>query len=116
MMRTQKGRALTRKPDFLDEVIAERSANNPEFPALVDQAQARRALLRALASEREAQELSQTAVAASMGTSQSSLARLETVAADAKLSTVERLATALGLKIQFRLVDAETDEPAVLRT
>jgi ribosome-binding protein aMBF1 (putative translation factor) len=106
---------MTRNADFLDEVIAERTAKNPAFPALVEQAQIRRELLRALASEREAQELSQTTVAASMGTSQSSLARLESGAADAKLSTIERLATALGLKIQFRLLDAASREPAVVR-
>ena len=92
-----------------------RTKKNPGFPVLVEEAQARRELLRMLASERAAQALSQTTVAASMGTSQSSLARLESGASDAKLSTVERMATALGLKIQFRLVAAETDVPAVVR-
>lgn len=106
---------MNAKPDFLDEVIAERSARNPDFPILVELAQARRALLRELAAARIEQDRSQTSVAASMGTSQSSLARLETVAADAKLSTVERMASALGLKIQFRIVDAAATEPSVIR-
>lgn len=106
---------MTPPKDFLDEVVAERTARNPEFPAMVEQAQARRALLRELTEVRHSLDLSQTHVAASMGTSQSSLARLETSAADARLSTVERLASALGLKIQFRLLDASSDEPAVIR-
>lgn len=102
-------------PDFLDELVAERASRNPEFPSMVEQAQARRALLRELAEVRQSLELSQTFVAASMGTSQSSLARLESSAADAKLSTVERMAGALGLKIQFRLLAEGSDEPSVVR-
>lgn len=50
-----------------------------------------------------------------MGTSQSSLARLECTAADAKLSTVERMAAALGMRLQFRLIEADSDEPDVVR-
>lgn len=108
---------MSPKRDFLGEVIADRTKSNPAFPAMVEEAQARRALLRALAAEREARELSQTVVAASMGTSQSSLARLESGLSDARLSTVERMAGALGLRIQFRLVDAtDTDTPAVIRS
>lgn len=106
---------MTPLRDFIDEIVAERRAHNPEFPAMVEQAQARRALLRELADVRQSLELSQTFVAAIMGTSQSSLARLESSAADAKLSTVERMAGALGLKIQFRLIDAGSNEPSVVR-
>lgn len=101
--------------DFLDEIVAERTNANPEFPKLVEQARARRELLRELANAREELELSQTAVAALMGTSQSSLARLESSATDAKLSTVERMAAALGLKLQFHLVDADANVPVVIR-
>ena len=92
--------------DFLDEMIAESTARNPDFPRLFEDAVARRKLLRTLAQEREARELSQTTVAAAMGTSQSSLARLERTASDVKLSTVERFAAALGLRVEFHLVDA----------
>lgn len=101
--------------DFLDEVIKERSTHNPEFPSLVEQARSRRQLLRELAKAREELDLSQTKVAAIMGTSQSSLARLESSAMDAKLSTVERMAAAVGLKLHFCLVDAETEGPSVIR-
>src|SRR6476469_4191826 len=93
--------------DFLDEVIAERSARNPDFPEMMDAARRRRELLRALATQRTDRMISQTQLAAAMGTSQSTLARLETTAADTKLSTIERYAHALGMSVQYHLLDAE---------
>ncbi len=93
----------TKHDDFLDELIAERTAQNPEFPELVEAAVRRRELLRALAARRERLGLSQTAVAARMGTSQSAVARLEAGETDAKLSTVERFAAAIGQKVEWRI-------------
>ena len=72
--------------DFLDEIIAERTARNPDFPALLAAAADRRRLLRELAQTRVAVGLTQTEVAARMGTAQSAVARLESGASDAKLS------------------------------
>jgi seryl-tRNA synthetase len=72
--------------DFLDKLIDKRAARNPEFPRLLDAARRRRELLRALAGQREEQKRSQTAIAAAMETSQSFVARLESTAADAKIS------------------------------
>ena len=63
--------------DFLEEITSERTKANPAFSEMVDAAYERRQLLRALAAQREALGLSQTEVAARMGTSQSSVARLE---------------------------------------
>jgi ribosome-binding protein aMBF1 (putative translation factor) len=94
------------KNDFLKEIISERSARNPNFPALVQAAAERRELLRALAEEREASGFTQTEVAAAMGTSQSQIARLESANIDAKLSTIEKLAAVLGKRVEWRLVDA----------
>ena len=93
------------KNNFLEEIISERSARNPNFPALVQAAAERRELLRALAREREASGFTQTEVAAAMGTSQSQIARLESATIDAKLSTVEKLAAVLGKRVEWRLVD-----------
>jgi transcriptional regulator with XRE-family HTH domain len=93
----------------LDEIVEERTERNPGFPALVEAAERRRQLLRELAREREQSRLSQTAVAAAMHTSQSAVARLETSAADTKLSTVERYAAALGCRVEYRLVK---DDPS----
>jgi ribosome-binding protein aMBF1 (putative translation factor) len=92
--------------DFLAEVIRERSARNPSFPALVKAAEERRELLLALAREREASGLTQTEVAAAMGTSQSQVARLESAGVDTKLSTIEKLAAVLGKRIEWRIIDA----------
>jgi transcriptional regulator with XRE-family HTH domain len=55
-----------------------------------------RRLLRSLAERRRELGVSQTMVAAQMGTSQSSLARIEAGEIDPRISTVERLALALG--------------------
>lgn len=101
--------------DFLDEVVAERTAQNPEFPGLVDAAVRRRELLNALATKRREHERSQTAVAAAMQSSQSSVARLESSATDARMSTVDRYAHVLGYRIQYHLVpEAQTSEPSVV--
>jgi ATPase subunit of ABC transporter with duplicated ATPase domains len=90
--------------DFLDEVVNERSTRNPEFPALVEAAERRRKLLAALAERRRQADHSQTAVAAAMRSSQSSIARLETSATDARLSTLDRYARALGYRVEYSLV------------
>ena len=92
--------------DFLDELIRTRTLGNAGFPALVEAASERRALLRALAEARAGSGLTQTQAAALMGTSQSQVARLESGRADVKLSTVERLAATLGKRIEWKLVDA----------
>ncbi len=91
--------------DFLSEIISERTEKNPKFPVLVEAAIARRELLRALAHEREEAGVTQTELAAAMGTSQSQVARLESGGVDTKLSTVEKFAAALGKKLEWRLVD-----------
>jgi RNase adaptor protein for sRNA GlmZ degradation len=94
------------EPDALDEMIVEFTDANPNFPQLLLAAERRRALLRTLAEQRRRRDLSQTRVAAAMCTSQPTLARLETTAADTKLSTVERFASALGYAIEYHLVPA----------
>ena len=96
---------MAKARDDLDEFIADRARTNPDFPRLVDEALARRQLLRNLAAEREAGGLTRTVVAARMGTSESAVARLEKGEADAKLSTVGRYAAALGKRVEWRIVD-----------
>jgi transcriptional regulator with XRE-family HTH domain len=54
----------------------------------------------ALAEQRRAAQLSQTEVAARMGTSQSSVARLEAGEVDPRLSTLDRYAEALGGQLE----------------
>jgi transcriptional regulator with XRE-family HTH domain len=66
----------------------------------------RRRLISALTAQRQAARLSQTQVAARMGTSQSAVARLEAGEADVRASTLERYAAAIGSQISWRLADA----------
>jgi len=75
------------------------------FPGFSEVAARRRALSDELAGRRRALGLSQTEVAARMGTSQSAVARIEAGAADVRLSTVERYAAALGWQLDWRLED-----------
>jgi transcriptional regulator with XRE-family HTH domain len=63
----------------------------------------RRRLMTDLAAERQAARLSQTEVAARMGTSQSAVARLESGDADTRASTLERYAAAIGHQITWQL-------------
>lgn len=87
---------MAKQKDFLDEIVQERAKTNPDFPDMVDAAVRTRKLLRELAARRQSLGLSQTAVAARMGTSQSALARLEGGESDPRISTVERYALAIG--------------------
>lgn len=98
--------------DFLDEIIAERTARNPEFPKLLAAATRERALLRALAAKRAERGLSQREVAAKMATSQAAVARLERAEGDPRLSTLGRYALAVGQRLEWRLVADEEPAPA----
>lgn len=81
--------------DFLDEIIAKRSRQNPRFPDLVEEATRRRALCAVLVEKREAEGLSQTVVAARMGTAASVVSKLE-AGGDVKVSTMQRYCRAIG--------------------
>lgn len=83
--------------DFIQEVISERTRKNPAFPRLVAEAEARRKLAQRLTRLREKKELSQTVVAARMGTSASVVSKLE-AGGDVKLSTLQRYYAAIGEK------------------
>jgi hypothetical protein len=97
--------------DFLDEIIDESTARNPEFPELVAAAERRRALLRDLVALRRRKGLSQTLVAARMRTSQSAVARLEGQD-DAKESMIDRYAVAVGARVDRLVVDLEAGAAA----
>jgi predicted transcriptional regulator len=75
------------------------------FPGFAEMAERRRALVGELVGQRRALGLSQTEVAARMGTSQSAVARLEAAAGDVRLSTLERYAAAVGRQLDMRLGD-----------
>ena len=73
------------------------------FPGFREMSERRRALSDELVEPRRGLGLSQTQVAARMGTSQSAVARIETGAADVLVSTVERYASALGRRLDWTL-------------
>ncbi len=63
----------------------------------------RRALMSELVTVRQEGGFSQTEIAARMGTSQSAVARLERGDVDARLSTLERYAAALGRTVDWQV-------------
>lgn len=97
---------VKKNQDFLSEVIEESTEIDPTFPVLVAAAERRRKLLRQLVNKREQAGLSQTQVAARMGTSQSAIARLE-AQSDAKESMIDRYAAAVGVTVDRVIVDRE---------
>ncbi|HLI24154.1 MAG TPA: helix-turn-helix transcriptional regulator [Acidimicrobiales bacterium] len=78
-------------------------SHDPVFPGFKEMADRRRRLAASLAAARVEQGLSQTEVAARMGTSQSAVARLESGQGDLRLSTLERYAAAVGHRLEMRL-------------
>ncbi|HTZ08572.1 MAG TPA: helix-turn-helix transcriptional regulator [Acidimicrobiales bacterium] len=76
------------------------------FPGFGDMARRRKDLSGELVVRRRALGLSQTEVAARMGTSQSAVARLEAGEGDVRLSTLERYAAAVGVSLAWSLDEA----------
>lgn len=73
------------------------------FPGFNAIAERRARLAVDLVAQRRRQGLSQTTVAARMGTSQSAVARLESGDADVRLSTLERYAAAIDKNLDWQL-------------
>jgi predicted transcriptional regulator len=77
--------------------------HDPVFPGFKEMAARRQRMTAELVARRQELGLSQTEVAARMGTSQSAVARLESGDADVRLSTLERYAAAVGQLLDVRL-------------
>jgi transcriptional regulator with XRE-family HTH domain len=75
----------------------------PILPGFREMALRRRALVAELARQRRAAGLSQGEVAERMGTSQPAVARLEAGHVDARMSTVQRYADAVGMALHLDL-------------
>jgi transcriptional regulator with XRE-family HTH domain len=75
--------------------------HEPVFPGFKEMSDRRKALAGKLTARRTAMGLSQTEVAARMGTSQSAVARLESGDADVRLSTLDRYVAALGERLDW---------------
>jgi len=82
--------------------------------ALRRMAAERRRLVSELTAQRQSAGLSQTQVAARMGTSQSAVARIESGGADVRASTLERYAAAIGSQLSWQLTGTRpTQSPPV---
>ena len=77
------------------------------FPGLEGMHARRQQLIGELIRARRESGLSQTELAARMGTSQSAVARLERGDLDARLSTLERYAAALGRTVDWQVRPSE---------
>ncbi len=77
--------------------------HEPVFPGFREMAARRHELASELEARRVGLGLTQTEVAARMGTSQSAVARLESGDADVRLSTLERYAAALSHELEWSL-------------
>jgi ribosome-binding protein aMBF1 (putative translation factor) len=97
-----RGASLPVMPGFR-EMALRRSADEQA----ARMAEERGRLVRELAARRQAAGLSQTEIAARMGTSQSAVARLESGTADVRASTLERYAAAVGGQITWKLSHPE---------
>jgi ribosome-binding protein aMBF1 (putative translation factor) len=89
-----------------EEAVGPAPGDLPALPgfremALRRMAAERAGLVRELVGQRQAAGLSQTEVAARMGTSQSAVARIESGATDTRASTLERYAAAVGGEINW---------------
>jgi transcriptional regulator with XRE-family HTH domain len=82
------------------------------FPGFAELAEDQRELVDRLVEVRQTLGLSQTEVAARMGTSQSAVARLERGDADVRLSTLQRYAAALDRRVGFGVAEVEGGEPS----
>ena len=96
--RSEAGASLPVMPGFR-EMALRRTADAHAARMAEDRGR----LVRELAEQRQAAGLSQTEVAARMGTSQSAVARLESGTADVRASTLERYAAAVGGQITWKL-------------
>jgi transcriptional regulator with XRE-family HTH domain len=86
-----------------DESRSAVDASLPVFPGFREMARRRQGLVAALVARRRALGLSQTEVAARMGTSQSAVARFESGSGDVRITTLERYAVAVGRQIDWQL-------------
>jgi ribosome-binding protein aMBF1 (putative translation factor) len=89
-------------PGFREMAARRRAERQLADERAAAMAAGRQSLVHELAAQRQAAGLSQTEVAAMMGTSQSAVARLESGTADVRASTLERYAAAIGSDLNWR--------------
>lgn len=88
----------------LQRYIASRKENDPEFSEGFDDGYQALKFGVLLKEARKEAGLTQVDVATLLRTQKSAISRIENHAEDVKLSTLERFASALGKKVEIRLV------------
>ena len=90
---------MSRRRDFLDEMVDESTKENPRFPQLLEAAYEQRKLGRELAERRRRLGLSQTEAALRMGSTQRVVSKLEN-GGDVNVTTLRRYVAVLGASIR----------------
>ncbi|WFE95642.1 helix-turn-helix transcriptional regulator [Micromonospora sp. WMMD987] len=96
--------------DELGEVLAEAASRSPSFTAAYEDAASRNSLLRQLIKVRKDLRISQKSVAERMQTTQSAVSDLENGNVDPHLSTLQRYARALTVRLVVG-IDMPHDSP-----
>src|SRR5215471_10421981 len=110
-MATERGAQPGR--DDASQATEPATPSRSAFPGFASLADDMDELIEHLVSVRRQRGLSQTEVAARMGTSQSALARIESTQSDLRMSTIVRYAAALGVEVGFSIratADGSHDE------
>jgi len=87
--------------------MSEEDRDLPLLPGFREMAQRQHDLMDDLVARRRSLGLSQGEVAARMGTSQPAIARLEAGGVDARMSTLQRYAAALEVRLEFGVTDRQ---------
>ncbi|MDP9696712.1 UNVERIFIED_ORG: putative NBD/HSP70 family sugar kinase/transcriptional regulator with XRE-family HTH domain [Arthrobacter globiformis] len=98
------------RDDEFERMLAEAEAD-PKAATLAQESMQRLQFLSAVQQRRKSRGLSQKALASLVGTSQSAISDFESGRVDPQLSTLQRFARALGLRFEFKLVDADSPLP-----
>lgn len=104
---------MTAAVDELQVLVDARRRESPSLDPKLRAADRRRSLMRTLAACRREAGLTQAEVARRMGSSQSSVARLERGEDDPRLSTVDRFAFAVGQEILWSASGLDVPAAAV---
>jgi ribosome-binding protein aMBF1 (putative translation factor) len=88
----------------LRELVEQRKADSPTFAALYEEEFNKLALARQVRALREKLNLSQAELAERVGTKQPSIARLESGRVVPRIDLLQKIAHALGLRLEIRFV------------
>jgi len=94
--------------------LKRRALARPEVKAEYDRLEEEFALIEECLKARSAAGITQTEVAKRIGTTQSAIARLESGRGEPSISTLRKYASALGCRLEFRLVGCAVKKPVAV--